>query len=478
MTFLVKVRHAIHKHHMLRHSQLVIVAVSGGPDSLCLLHALFILQDELDITLHIAHLNHQLRGIDADADAQFIADLARDWQLPCTIDARDVATFAREHKLSIEEAARAVRYSFLAEIAQAQNSNTIAIAHNADDQAETVLMHFLRGSGTSGLRGMLPITDLQSPTSNLKLIRPLLSIPRTEIEAYCREHDLHPRFDRSNLDTTFFRNRLRHELLPILETYNPNIREILRRTADVIAAEHALLQHALNMAWRVAIKSESDHDIVFGLNQWRALPLGLQRATLRQAIEQLRPSLRDIHFIHIEDAVEQLQTAQTGARVSLPKKLMLSVDYDTFTIASASQVLALPDWPLLPQHTASISISVPGTIRLPGSDWSLTTMLSDADNIEPTGSDQWSALLDADRTGNDLSMRTRTSGDIFHPQGMPSRVRLTHWMTNTKIPQRTREHLPLIIARDQIAWVAGFRVAQPFTVTSDTTRVIQLKFHK
>jgi tRNA(Ile)-lysidine synthase len=232
MDILSILRRAIAKYELLDRGSSIVVGVSGGPDSLCLLHALRELAPEYDLRLHVAHLNHQLRGDEAKADANFVRDLAQQWNLPCMIEARDVKAFAQTHKLSIEEAARQMRYGFLIEVASAQSSNTIAVAHNADDQAESVLMHFLRGSGLAGLRGMLPktrisdfrflIADSESKIKNQKskicIVRPLLDVPRTAIEEYCAQHHLQPRIDATNADTTYFRNRLRHELLPLLET--------------------------------------------------------------------------------------------------------------------------------------------------------------------------------------------------------------------------------------------------------------------
>jgi len=493
MEILVEVRTAIRRHDLIPRGVTVVAGVSGGPDSLCLLHALMALRDEFGFSLRAAHLNHQLRGAEAEADARFVADLAAGWHIPCTVGSRDVASLARAGRLSIEEAARHARYAFLAEVAQASGSRTVAVAHNADDQAESVLMHFLRGSGTLGLRGMLPKSDLSEfrlhPSSPAlaaqgrgltlhpcQLIRPLLCVPRGDIERYCHEHDLQPRFDRSNLDTTFFRNRLRRELLPQLETYNPNIREVLRRTADVVAAEAELLRGATERAWRASVASESDTAIHFRLAEWRGLPIALQRATLREAIRRLRPALRNINFVHVENAVEQLANAQTGARVTLPQRLMLSVGYTTFTIAPVTYTPETDDWPLL-AAPETIPIRLPGHTLLPGTRWRLeAAYLDDWQDELFANHDPWLVYLDADSAGHDLSLRARRSGDVFHPQGMPATTRLHDWMTNAKIPRHLRDRLSLVMAGEQIAWVAGYRIGQPFVVSPGTRRVLRLAF--
>jgi tRNA(Ile)-lysidine synthetase-like protein len=491
MDFLTSLRRFIHKHELLPRgapNAPVVVGVSGGADSLCLLHALNILAPELELRLHVAHLDHQLRGAEAQADADFVRDVAERWGLPHTIESRDVRGYARAYKLSLEEAARQVRYGFLLEVALAQHSEIIAVAHNAEDQAESVLMHFLRGSGLSGLRGMRPkmrleeyrILKQQSEIHHLKskiyLVRPLLETSRALIEEYCQQYDLHPRTDATNADTTYFRNRLRHELLPLLETYNPQIRSILRRTADVIAAEHEVLQAHTNYAWGLTVVEETDTAVTFDLPLWREHPIGVRRALLRQAIHQLRPPLRDIDFVHVADAIEILQRATTGDQVTLPQNLFIEVSYDTFTIAPRDE-LTLPDWPLLPDRSAPLIITVPGITPLPESPWSLEATFEVCDHSHVPLS-RFAACFDADTLSGLLTLRPRTSADHFHPQGMPSPVRLKDWMINAKVPRAIRDLLPLLVSGDQIVWVPGFRVGQPFLVRGETQHLIKLVFKK
>ena len=491
MDFLTSLRRFIVKHDLLSRGATVIVGVSGGADSLSLLHALNVLAPEFDLRLHVAHLDHQLRGGAAQADANFVRGLAQQWNLPGTIEARDVAGFARQHKLSLEEAARQVRYGFLLEVALAQRSETVAVGHNADDQAESVLMHFLRGSGLSGLRGMLPkmrIAELrirnwnsafQIPHSELAdifLVRPLLEIPRSAIEEYCAQHDLHPRVDATNADAAYFRNRLRHELLPILEIYNPQIRSILRRTADVIAAEHEVLQAHTNYAWGMTIVDETGTAITFNLPLWREQPIGVRRALLRQAIHQLRPPLRDIDFVHIEEAAEILQRASTGDQITLPQSLFVEVSYDTFTISPRDK-LTLPDWPLLPERSAPLAINVPGVTPLPESAWIVEATWEACDQAHVPLS-RFAACFDADMLPGPLALRPRASADRFHPQGMPSLARLKDWMINAKVPRAIRDRLPLLVSGEQIVWVPGFRVGQPFLVGDGTRHIIKLVFTK
>ncbi len=502
MDFLTSLRRFISKYDLLPPGSTVVVGVSGGVDSLGLLHALNTLAPELDLRLHVAHLNHQLRGDEAQADADFVRDIAQQWKLPHTIEARDVKEFARQQQLSLEEAARQVRYGFLLEVALDRHSETIAVAHNADDQAESVLMHFLRGSGLSGLRGMLPKMRLeeyrtmkqksrsqnpearsQKPEAEIRnleskiyLVRPLLDMPRPAIEEYCARHGLQPRVDATNADTTYFRNRLRHELLPILETYNPQIRSILRRMANVIAAEHEVLQAQTNDAWGLTVSAEADNAVTFDLALWREQPLGVQRALLRKAMHQLRPPLRDVDFVHIEEAIEILQRATTGDQATLPQNLLLTVSYGTFTISPRDE-LSLPDWPLLPDRSEPLSIKVPGITPLPESPWIIEASFEACDHVQVPLA-RFAACFDADTLPGPLALRPRTGADRFHPQGMPGPVRLKDWMIGVKVPRAVRDGLPLLVAGDQIAWVPGFRVGQPFIVRSATQHIIKLVFRK
>jgi tRNA(Ile)-lysidine synthase len=322
MDLLDRIRETISKYDLLTPGDAVIIGVSGGPDSLCLAHALQAVQDELGLDLHLAHLDHGIRGKESRADAEYVEELARDWGVPLTVHHGDVPQYAREQKLAIEEAARRTRYLFLGRVAQEVGATCVAVGHNADDQVETILMHLMRGSGLGGLRGMAPVQVLGAEEwwsgPLLRLIRPLLEVPRNQVEAYCHEHGLQPRFDRSNLDLTYHRNRIRHELLPHLESFNPRIREVLRRSALVIADDHDYLRLQGLAAWE-RLAEESGGVVTFPQQEWFELHPSIQRQLLREAIHRLRRSLRDITWAHVEQARVGVERMETGARITLPQ---------------------------------------------------------------------------------------------------------------------------------------------------------------
>ena len=499
------VRHAVEQHNLLAPGDTVVVGVSGGPDSLCLLHILLQLTHPLSLDLHIAHLNHCIRGQDADADAAFVAHVAAEWQLPVSVESVDVPAFARAQKMALEEAARCARYAFLARVAHGIGACTIALGHNADDQTETVLMHWLRGSGLAGLRGMLPATQLPdyrlisdwptwvdrevhsppaaSTTSHmpsLTIIRPLLGVPHVDIEAYCIQHDLHPRLDRSNLDTTYFRNRLRHELIPYLETYRPNVREVIRRTARVAVDDYALLREVLEEAWVKVARAAKDEAIILDLAGWRALPLSLQRATLREAVHRLRRNLRNISFCHIEDAVTVAREKATGAVASLPQGLRLTIGYEALTVSGEDYRPVPLDWPAL--LVSDLPLNLPGCTPLPGpAGWQVEARWLLPEALPPdwlTNPDPWQAFLDARAAGEGLALRRRRPGDRFQPQGMAGRSKsLSDFLINTKVPAAWRDWVPLLVSGDdRILWVAGWRLGERARVTPKTERVLHLRF--
>jgi tRNA(Ile)-lysidine synthase len=340
-------------------------------------------------------------------------------------------------------------------------------------------------------------SGFQSSAAGQRLVRPLLEVPRTEVEAYCRQYSLEPRFDRSNLDTTYYRNWLRHEVLPLLTQHNPGVRDVLRRSAQVMAADHALLRSLLADTWpqivveEVAAAKGSETStggrIAFDLAAWRLLPLALQRSSLREAIHRLRRSLRNINFVHIDDAVQVASRGSTGAQATLPQGLVLVVGYDRITIADAGYAEPLPGWPLLVAGGA-VPVAVPGETSLPGSEWKLRATVMDRAEL-PSGwednDDPWQGYLDAETARGGLLLRTRRPGDRFQPQGMGGRTaKLADFYTNQKVPRAARDRLPLLVAgnraceRGRIVWVCGWRVDERALVVAETHRVLLVQFRR
>jgi len=478
------VRETIDTHALLPAGETIVVGVSGGPDSLCLLHVLQTLAPRYRVSLHVGHLEHGIRGQESLDDAVFVRDTCEAWEVPVSVERLDVPALAGRRGIAIEEAARQARYRFLSDLARSHHSHTIAVGHNADDQVETVLMHFLRGSGIAGLRGMRPSSRVeelrlgdeagkQHIGPGIRLIRPLLYVPRPDIERYCADQDLHPRFDRSNLDTTYYRNRLRHELIACLETYNPNIREVLRRTAEIMAGDYEVLREQLKAAWREVVLRESKDAILVDLPLLRQLPDGLVRSILREGVHRLRHSLRNINWVHVNDALKVVRQGRTGAAATLPSGLALRLGYDTALMAAEDA-----PWPSRPRPEIGsdpVSVRVPGNTPIGDSGWTLHIAVMERDNL-PGGWDTVShphtAYLDADRLREAPVLRSRQPGDWLVPLGMQGRrQRLGDLMINVKVPRHERASVPLLVSGGDIAWVVGHRLDERFAVTESTRRV-------
>jgi tRNA(Ile)-lysidine synthase len=486
MDLLRNVQKYIDDHGLIPQGSRIVVGVSGGPDSVTLLHLLKQLSGPMELKLHVAHLNHSIRGEDADEDEAFVAHLAKVWDLACTTRRANVPAIARSEKITLEEAARKERYVFLAEVAAEFRAVLIAVGHNADDQAETILMHLLRGAGPSGLRGMLPSTPLKKwrmfPLDNLSgleltIIRPLLGTARVDIETYIEELGLQTRFDRSNLDTTYFRNKLRHEVIPFLEQINPRISVRLQNLADVIRADYELIQEYISVAWDALLVSAYSDALTFDLMRWREQPLAVQRSVIRHAVYRLCGNLRDVGFSHVEQAVAVAQNGKTGAQATLPNGLHLTVEHSTLTIASGNAVHLPPDRPWLIPGT-TIEVQIPGVTQLPygwtlhaqrAKHWCLEVI---ADNVNALV-----AWVDGAVLGDKPVLRTRQRGERLRLQGMNGgTIKLSDFLINVKIPRLWRDRLPLFVADDAILWVTGLRLCHNALVKRETEDVVYLRF--
>jgi len=485
----------VQRHSFISPDEIVVIGVSGGADSVCVLHILAKWQKELGIKIHVAHLNHQLRGVESEADAKYVSNLAASLDIPITIDRQDVAAYRAEKKCSIEEAARELRYGFLAKVARKVGANRIAIGHTKDDQVETILMHILRGTGITGLCGLAPCSPMaydrqgmlamSQKRSNLLVIRPLLDITREETMSYCQEHQLEPRIDSSNLSLSFYRNRLRLQLLPLLRQYNPSVERALLRLADIAQEDNAFIKQQASRFWdEVAIQENTA--IHLNKRQIANLPIALQRQLLRVAVAKLAGDIRDFEANHIE-AVRSLLNKPVGKRISLPHGLICYGEYDELVIASIAKQFQLPSSCPFPPLQGEFPLKVPGNTVLSG--WEVrasvvpakAAFLSLRDVLNPgegTCQSNLLAALDLHKTGTELFIRHRQPGDRFQPLGMNVPKKLHEFMVDAKIPHSWRGHVPIVCSPQQIIWVVGWRIDDRAKVTKSTKEILRLEFTK
>lgn len=487
--------------YLLRHP--LVVGVSGGPDSLALLHILRELRgDSAPTTLHVAHLDHAFRGDDGAEDARFVADLARGWDLPCTVYRVDVPAFARANRLSPEEAARKVRYAFLGGLAATQRA-AVAVAHTADDQAETVLMNLLRGAGIGGLAGMrmldhLPAAkgdalppDLLAPTAPVFLFRPLLQVWRTEIEAYCATAGLQPRTDATNSDPSFTRNRIRRELLPLLEReYNPAVKRHLLNLSEIASLEDGFMEElAAREGWRLAEFGPSNAHVRLPREGVDALPEALRRRVARWALAQVAGTLDDFTFDHVREVVG-IALAEPGSpsAAHLPHGLVVERVESSVIIRTrddGSQPAGPSEgdtlkWPLL--RTGEALRITPGAVTPMEAGWSLVSaVLRAAESVGAPGDLCAHFDLDALPSGGVLWLRTRREGDYIRPLGMSGSKSLQDLFVDAKMPRRARDSIALAALTEgagEVLWVPGpgGRRSAHAPITAASRNILQLEF--
>jgi tRNA(Ile)-lysidine synthetase-like protein len=459
----------------------VVVAVSGGADSVALLHLLRAYAPERALSLHVAHLDHMLRPASAD-DAAAVAGLAAAWDLPATLAARDVQAFANERGRGLEDAARTVRYAFLARVAADIGATAVATAHTADDQAETVLMNVLRGTGLTGLRGMGAVSGYPVAAADIRtledvgptmagwpprLVRPLLGVARADIEAWLSAHGLKAREDATNRDRRFLRNRIRLDVRPLLETINPRLTEALVRMAAGVGEDLDLIEAALDSVWP-SLAQVSDDSVTMDLAAWRDLAPTLRRRALRRAAAHLGADGRAFGWPAVEAAYGLADGVPAGARMSLPGRLSLQRADSSFTLLRSGA-----DIPPLGLGPAARRLSVPGTTVLPGG-WAIHAELRPR---QPGGAvlGRWQGLFDADSVGAMLAVRGRQPGDRFAPLGLGGHQKTVQDLfVDSHVPRAERDGWPLVVVGDAIVWVVGVRFAETARLTSQAHRLVAL----
>jgi tRNA(Ile)-lysidine synthase len=457
----------ISRHKLIEAGQKILVAVSGGPDSVSLLDILLKLQTELNITLHIAHLNHQLRGEESEADARYVEELAKKLNLPATIEKRDVTAFQSENHLSVEEAAREVRYHFLAETATQTGADRVAVGHTQNDQIETIMLHIIRGTGTRGLRGLQPCQELQFSGRKLMVVRPLLEISREETLKYCSLRQLSPCLDSSNLSLSMLRNRVRHELLPLLHEYNPGINDSLLRISRIAQDDLEFLELQSVHAWK-EIVNEKEKSVVLNKKSFLGLAPALKRQLVRRAIGKLLGTLKDIETRHIEEILGALQKP-AGRKIILPEGLIFSIEYDRYILGFKPESL-VP----FPDLKGEFEIEIPGTTRIPG--WTIEAKIISRDSFKKWSvEDNFTGCFDKDCVGTKIKVRTRRRGDWFQPLGMDQTKKIGEFMLDARIPRLWRESIPIFLTPQQVVWVAGWRIDERVKITQNTKRVLCLR---
>ena len=462
-----RVRETVRKHALARGTTRVLIALSGGPDSVALTHLLLDLQSSGDLVVAgLAHFNHQLRGADADADEAFCRAMAASLGLPVDVDRADVRSAARQARRSVEDTARQLRYAFLERAADRMSADAIAVAHSLDDQSETFLLRLIRGSGSRGLAAILPRVG--------RVVRPLLDIPRADLRAYVSERGLAFRDDPSNRDVSIPRNRVRHELIAYLEGhFNPGINRVLAREAALAREdEEYLQQQAIDLAGTIVLTTTGGKTEIDAV-ALRSLHPALASRIARRVLT-LRAPGRFVGSDHV-DCLLQLCEAPAGAAADLPGQRAIRQETSIVLEPPPARIRRARD---LAANSFRVPLSIPGEVTLDNHGWAVSARRLDRMNQEsgfgPARGPE--VAIASDPLTLPLAIRSRRQGDRFRPLGLTGRKKLQDFLVDRKIPREMRDSLPLVVdGADRIVWVVGESVDEDFRVTEPSRGVILLK---
>ena len=455
MEIFQKIKETIKKYSMLSSKDNVLVALSGGPDSVLLLHVLNNLKEEFKLNLHALYIDHGLRPEETPLEIEFCRKLCETLGIHFIKKSVDVKSFAKEKAMNRQAAARELRYRVFEEMAFEIKVNKIAMGHTADDQAETLLMRLLRGSGPIGLSGIPPVREM--------FIRPLIEIQRQEINRYLKEEKVDFIVDSSNLKRDYVRNKIRLSLIPMMKEINPNIIETLLRTTAILREEERHFDIIVLKTLMRLISRKSDSRIELFLAPLEAMDKVILRRVLRRVIDETK-GLRGIGFIHVEDIIELIRNGRTGDKLYLPKDIRVIKDYSTLIFTTE---------PLVKLDT--YTLEVPGEIHLQEAEVLIKASILESKDSEIKDT---VAYFDSEKLSFPLIVRSRKRGDFFYPLGFGKKKKLQDFFVDEKVPRDERDKIPLIVSGGDIIWISGYRQDGRFKVLDETKRVLKLEAKK
>ena len=449
----------IKEYKMFSKGDSVLVGVSGGADSVSLLHLLYYLKQELGLSfIYVGHLNHMLRRDESDMDQKYVEDLAKKLGLVCLSESIDVAAYAAKNKLGIEDAARRLRYEFYETVSLKVGANKVALGHTADDSIETFLMRLLRGSGLKGLTGIPPVRG--------NIVRPMIKTWRREIDQYIASLKLVPRIDHTNYESKYLRNRVRLKLIPQLKIYNLNIKEILLQTVLLLTEDYLYMEtKTKDVIADITIKSR-ENSIDLDAGKLRELEPPIERHLIRTAIEQVKGNLCELSFSHVHDIIKNLDQTEHW-ELHLPDSI--------YAVGGRNSISFTKEKPKdVEKISFYYALSIPGEVTIKEAGSRITSEIIDSSQVEFEKSENV-AYLDFEEIGRELIVRSRKDGDRFYPLGMKGAKKIQDFYVDQKIPLENRDLIPIIEASGRIVWIAGQRIDERAKVDSKTKKAVKLK---
>lgn len=459
---------------MLQPQDAVLVGVSGGPDSVALLHALVALGSDLQLRLGIAHLNHGLRQEASDGDAEFVSSLGQWRELPVHSETVDAKAYQQRHRLSPEEAGRRLRYRFYRKIAARGNYAKLALGHHADDNAESILMHVLRGTGPLGLAGIPPVRDGW-------IIRPLIQVRRSEILEFLNQNKFAYAIDASNQDVRYLRNHIRHHLMPYLEkNYHPKISDALNRLGRIARDEENWQEALLEPLMASTVLSETPDHIEFSIEKLAPVHVAAKRRIIRKAVVKLRGSVQPAAFSHIDAVVALIENGPSSGSLDLPAGLVVCRNGDRLVISQqGSRAKRTPGKPGFTPNFHGPHFEYPigaSETTLRAQEIGICIQFTQIPVPEPSAlsaAGQQVAFFDMGRISFPLVLRNVRPGDRFVPLGAGGTQKLKKYFINNKIPRDRRRECPVLVSGEKIIWLVGHRIDDSVKVTPQTQNVLK-----
>jgi tRNA(Ile)-lysidine synthase len=474
VNLLKKVFLTIEGYDLIRQGEQVLCAVSGGPDSVAMLYLLRDVNElqQLGWKLHVGHVNHGLRGKAADEDQEFVQALCEKLQIPFHATKVDVEALRKEKGLSQEESARDLRHQWLHDTAAQIGVQKIALAHNLDDQAETIIHRIIRGTGLRGLKGMAPIR-LLSKKQDLFLVRPLIEVERYEIEAYLREKGVSYKTDLTNFDTSITRNKLRHKLLPMIESeFNPRVKMSLVKLGQTAGSFYILLREIANEVYENTKMLSGEDEVCLSVEEFAKLPPAIQTLIIDRALKILLGRLPHLNFEHYLEIISLCGEHGYAKAIRLPKGLEARRESYVLKIYRPKAVLPPPKF-------SKQKLKVPGKTLVKKLNLQIETQILEGKIVGLKeyirNKDYTEEVIDLEKTQGPLVLRLRKFGDIFNPLGSRGKVKLKKFFIDNKVPKPVRDRVPILTDNDKIVWVVGYRIGNDVKITDETKRVLKLK---
>ncbi len=454
-----KVLAAIKEYELIEENDHVVVGVSGGPDSMALLYCLLEARKAIPFMIHVAHVNHGVRGEEARSDQLFVERISKELGLPYYTINVNMIEYGKEKGITAEEAGRELRYGFFRDILRSLGKGKIAVAHNMNDQAETLLMRIMRGTGPDGLKGM----DYKSGD----IIRPILGIDRKEIEEYIAEKGIETVLDKTNLQPIYDRNKVRLELIPYIEeNFNPNIINTLWRMSRIFSLDLNFLEEYTKRKFNNMLKSHDKNSIILHGSKFLEEDRSIQQRIIRNAILELNKSLQGITEGQVSAAVNLLEDFKTGKEFHFSNNIVLRINYHEIIIEKSKEK---------ENESYTYDIDIPGSLSLNNGYHFETKILTKDDNfvMEKAKNIKY---FDFDKVKGNLKVRNRREGDRFIPFGMKGSKKLKDYFIDEKVPRDLRNRIPLVVDEENILWVVGYRTSELYKVTDETRRILLISY--